>query len=243
MHLASDLSHGSSALSKRVRRLPLVATELGDPGELLMRGIFRLSSFMAADDNLYGDIELDAHGMRALAHPTRLAILLRLQRHGPDTATGLSAHVGVSPSVASWHLRHLGEHGLVKDAARQGPGRQRWWEAVSGFRFTAVDDDSADAARALTGVLEQLDGDIPGRWRAEVEPHLEPGWRRLSGRASTLVAVTPAELESIGLAIEKLLAPYVLRRQEAADDWPSDTRNVRILRYTMPELESETDSP
>ena len=45
--------------------------------------------------------------MRALAHPVRLAILSRLQRHGPATATELSEHVDASPSVTSWHLRHL----------------------------------------------------------------------------------------------------------------------------------------
>jgi DNA-binding transcriptional ArsR family regulator len=126
-----------------------------------------------ARGNLFGDVELDARGMRALAHPSRLAILRRLQTHGADRHWAVKA-VGISLSVASWHLRHLAEHGLVKDAARQGPGRQRWWEAVNGFRFAVVDDDSADAARALTGVLEQIDGDLPGRWRAEVEPHLEP---------------------------------------------------------------------
>ena len=33
--------------------------------------------------NPYGDVELDARGMRALAHPVRLAILTRLQSDGP----------------------------------------------------------------------------------------------------------------------------------------------------------------
>lgn len=196
---------------------------------------------MTSDTNAYGDVELDARGMRAIAHPTRLAILLRLQTQGPDTATGVSGHVGVSPSVASWHLRHLAEHGLVRDAAQQGPGRQRWWEAASGFRFMVVDDDSANAARALTGVLEQIEGDIPGRWRAEIEPYLDSTWRRLSGRANTMIAVTPAELEQIGSAIEELLAPYVLRRPTAQEEWPAETRLVRILRYTMPQLETETE--
>lgn len=197
---------------------------------------------MTSDTNAYGDVELDARGMRAIAHPTRLAILLRLQTQGPDTATGVSGHVGVSPSVASWHLRHLAEHGLVRDAAEQGPGRQRWWEAASGFRFVVTDDESANAARALTGVLEQIEGDIPGRWRAEIEPYLETTWRRLSGRANTMIAVTPAELEQIGAAIEELLAPYVLRRPTAQGEWPAGTRLVRILRYTMPELETEPES-
>ena len=85
--------------------------------------------------NPYGDVELDARGMRALAHPVRVAVLSELQRHGPSTATLLSPIVGASPSVTSWHLRHLAEHGLVRDAAGRGSGRERWWEATSrGFR-------------------------------------------------------------------------------------------------------------
>lgn len=187
-------------------------------------------------NNAYGDVELDARGMRALAHPTRLALLHQLQAQGPNTATGLSEPVGVSPSVASWHLRHLAEHGLVEDAPRQGHGRQRWWRAVIGFRYAAVDEESADAARALAGVIEQVEGDLTGRWQAEVEPHLEPEWRRLSGRANTTIEVTAGELEEIESSIEQLLTPYVLRKGTAVEEWPDETREVRILRSTLPGL-------
>jgi DNA-binding transcriptional ArsR family regulator len=70
--------------------------------------------------NPLGDFEItDPQAMRALAHPVRLAILVRLQRHGPATATQLSSFVDASPSVTSWHLRHLSSFGLVEDA---GPG-------------------------------------------------------------------------------------------------------------------------
>ena len=90
--------------------------------------------------NPYGDIELTPRGMRALAHPTRLAILSRLQRHGPSTATALSAEVGATPSVTSWHLRHLARFGLVRDAEPSGDRRERRWEAVArGFAFDAAD--------------------------------------------------------------------------------------------------------
>ena len=47
--------------------------------------------------NPYGDIELDARGMRALAHPVRVRLLTELQRHGPSTATLLSPTVGATP--------------------------------------------------------------------------------------------------------------------------------------------------
>ena len=190
--------------------------------------------------NPYGDVELDARGMRALAHPVRLAILTRLQNEGPSTATRLSETVGASPSVTSWHLRQLAAHGLVRDAsdaaARRDHGRERWWEAVSrGFRFAAdPDDQAADAARALEQVMESVEGDLVARWRAVDEPLLEPEWRRLAGRANTRILVTGQELEAVEAAIEQLLAPYVLRKDQPAGSHPPGTRSVRLLRYTMP---------
>lgn len=193
--------------------------------------------------NAYGDVELDALGMRALAHPTRLALLRELQAGGPNTATGLSAPVGVSPSVASWHLRHLAEHHLVEDAPQQGHGRQRWWRAVTGFRYVAADGESADAARVLTAVIEQVEGDLVERWRAEVEPQLEPRWRQLSGRANTTVLVTAAELVRLEAAIEALLTPYVLRKELPVDERPADVRTVRVLRHTLPELGTSELAP
>ena len=94
--------------------------------------------------------------------------------------------------MTSWHLRQLAAHGLVRDAsdaaALRDHGRERWWEAVArGFRFAAEpDDESVQAATALEQVMESVEGDLVGRWRAEDEPRLEPeGGARLAGRANT----------------------------------------------------------
>jgi DNA-binding transcriptional ArsR family regulator len=191
--------------------------------------------------NRYGDIELDAQGMRALAHPVRLAILIRLQRHGPSTATALSPEVGASPSVTSWHLRHLAKHGLVRDSDAGRSGRERWWEAASrGIRFTATDDAAREAQRVLASVMEQVEGDLPRQWAAEVEPRLETPWRAAAGRSNTTVLVTLDELTAIEDAIEALLAPYVLRKDAAAESVPPDARRVRLLRYVLPELRGQS---
>lgn len=187
--------------------------------------------------NPYGDIELDATGMRALAHPVRLAVLTQLQLAGPSTATRLAEHVGASPSVTSWHLRHLAEHGLVRDADIVGKGRERWWQAAArGFRFEATDQASTDAARELARVLESADGDIVGRWHREAEPGLEPQWRRLAGRSSTRILVTAAELAELDTAIEELMAPFVLRKDADPAEVPVGARGVRVLRHVLPEL-------
>lgn len=181
--------------------------------------------------NPYDDIELDAVGMRVLAHPVRLAILTRLQRRGAATATMLAPEVGATPSVTSWHLRHLAKHGLVRDAEQAGgSGRERWWEAAGrGFRFTG----GGEAARALTQVMEEVEGDVVARWRAEVEPTLEQEWQEAAGRSNTRVLVTADELADLEAAIEQLLAPYVLRKDTQVP--VPGARGVRILRHTMPE--------
>jgi predicted ArsR family transcriptional regulator len=194
--------------------------------------------------NPYGDIELDAQGMRALAHPVRLAILTTLQNHGPSTATALAPTVGASPSVTSWHLRHLAKHGLVRDSSAQSSGRERWWEAASrGFRFTAQDEAGREAQQMLTAVLEQVEGDLPGQWARDVEPRLEPQWRRVAGRANTTILVTLEELDAIESAIETLLAPYVLRKDATPDDIPAQARGVRLLRYVLPEPGRDEGEP
>lgn len=186
--------------------------------------------------NPYGDVELSPKSMRALAHPVRLAILSRLQGHGPSTATTLAPLVGATPSVTSWHLRHLAEHGLVRDADVEADGRQRWWEAVgTGFRFTPPADDAGhDAASLLSRVMFDQAEHLPAQWVRDTEPLLEPQWRRSAGLSNTTILATADELEEVEVAIEAVLAPYVLRKGEAAAEVPADIRRVRMLRYVLP---------
>jgi DNA-binding Lrp family transcriptional regulator len=184
--------------------------------------------------NPYGDVELSPRGMRALAHPVRLAILSRLQGDGPSTATALAAHVGATPSVTSWHLRHLAEHGLVRDADAGSDARQRWWEAVgTGFRFTPG-EGSLDAASLLSRVMMDQAADLPEQWAREVEPLLEAEWRRSAGLSNTTIELTADELAEVEAAVEQLLAPYVRRKAHTGTS-PEGARRVRVVRYVLPE--------
>ncbi|MFE2532105.1 ArsR/SmtB family transcription factor [Streptomyces sp. NPDC059371] len=185
--------------------------------------------------NRLGDIEItDPKVMRALAHPVRLAILERLQRHGPATATQLAPHVGATPSVTSWHLRHLAGFELVRDAEPGTDRRERRWEAAArGFRFEVPEDeDGRSAARVLSREMFAHSAELPHRWVAETEPELSPEWRRLAGLANTRVVVSAEELAAIEDAIEGVLAPYVTRDPAKR---PSGARGVRLLRYHLPE--------
>ncbi|MFF0746905.1 ArsR/SmtB family transcription factor [Streptomyces sp. NPDC004111] len=193
-------------------------------------------------NNRLGDIEItDPQAMRALAHPVRLAILDRLRRHGPATATELSPHVGATPTVTSWHLRHLAGFGLVRDSEPGPDRRQRRWEAVArGFRFESpkdpADEEGRSAARVLTQQMFLRHAEVPGRWAAEVEPELGPEWSRLAGLADTRLVVSAEELAAVEDAIERVLAPYVTRDP---DERPADARGVRLMRYVLPEGDEE----
>ncbi|MFV8183602.1 MULTISPECIES: helix-turn-helix domain-containing protein [unclassified Streptomyces] len=189
--------------------------------------------------NRLGDLEItDPKAMRALAHPVRLAVLERLQRYGPATATQLSPHVGATPSVASWHLRHLAGFGLVRDAEGGADRRERRWEAVArGFRFRSPEDeDGASAARALSWEMFARAAELPERWATETEPELDPSWRRTAGLANTRIVVSADELAAIEDAVEAVLAPYVTRDPAQR---PPGARGVRLLRYLLPEAFDE----
>ncbi|WP_410812669.1 ArsR/SmtB family transcription factor [Micromonospora sp. 067-2] len=187
-------------------------------------------------NNPYGDFEItEPQTLRALAHPVRLAILDHLQRHGPATATGLSPHVGATPSVVSWHLRHLATFGLVTDAEGATSRRERWWQAVArGFRFTLPDDAEGQvAARQLRGEMFARTAEAPQQWLLNDEPRLDAEWRGLAGLADTRFVATADELRQLERAVEELLAPYVRRKDEKTP--PDGARLVRMLRYLLPE--------
>ncbi|MGV9212926.1 ArsR/SmtB family transcription factor [Micromonospora sp. RB23] len=186
--------------------------------------------------NPYGDFEItEPQALRALAHPVRLAILDRLQRHGPSTATGLSPHVGATPSVVSWHLRHLATFGLVADADGSTSKRERWWQATArGFRFNLPDDaEGQAAARQLRGEMFARYAETPQQWLLQEEPRLDDTWRALAGVADTSFIATPDEMRQLEEAIEELLAPYVRRKDD--DTPPAGAQVVRMLRYLLPE--------
>lgn len=186
--------------------------------------------------NLLGDVELDARGMRALAHPVRLAILRQLRENGPNTATGLSPYVGASPSVTSWHLRHLAEHGLVEDAPGDGHGRKRWWQAAGkGFRFTA-DAEDPEAASLLREAIERSEEGLVDRWMTETRPRLDVEWLQVATRWNTGLVATPDELRHFDRALEELVAPLVNRDP---DQIPDGARPVRMLHYLLPAAADE----
>ncbi len=71
------------------------------------------------------DVDLDPDLFRALAEPTRIAIVRVLILAGGSANVGtIAAQVDVDPSVVSRHLRDLAQAGVL-DVDRRG--RERWY--------------------------------------------------------------------------------------------------------------------
>src|SRR5579875_3635314 len=95
----------------------------------------------------------DPKDMRALAHPTRMALLEVLSLHGELTATQAAALVGESPSSCSFHLRTLAKHGFVEETG-SGQGRQRPWRlAHLGTSIPLFEDPESSVAADALGAM------------------------------------------------------------------------------------------
>jgi DNA-binding transcriptional ArsR family regulator len=175
------------------------------------------------------DLEItDPSAMRALADPVRLAVLERLQRDGPATSGALAAQVGAPPDAIDGHLHELAAFGIVVQ------GDEAWRAVARGIRFDpAADEESQAAYRALSNDVFLRAHELPKRWLADDEPHLEPEWRGVSGLSNARVSMTIEEAQALDARMEALLEPYVNR-----DPAPEGTRKVRWLRYVLPERSS-----
>ena len=178
--------------------------------------------------NELGDLEItDPKAMRALAHPTRLSLLERLQRDGPATAAELAGRLGTTSATTGRHLGLLGTFGLV---TRDG---SVWRAVAKGLYFEPGDDAESQAAyRALANQMFLRSDELPRQWLAHDEPRLPPDWLRVSGLSNARMLMSVDEAAALDAEMEKLLEPYVTR--ETADA-PPDARHVRWLRYVLPD--------
>ncbi len=148
--------------------------------------------------------------LRALSHPTRLALLELLNEEGPLTATQAGERLGESPANASFHLRMLAKYGYVEEAPG-GRGRQRPWQVV--HQATSIlGDELGPEARLAAGALLQLirERDLQRLQAYEsTRAHYPKEWREASQEVRLLVHLTAAELAELFGSIESVLEPYL----------------------------------
>lgn len=174
----------------------------------------------------------DPRELRALSHPTRLALLELLDTEGPLTATQAGELIGESPANASFHLRMLARYGFVEEA-EGGRGRQRPWRATP--QVQEIPDDLTPeaqiAAEAFVDLLRARDADRLRAWGSTRE-HYPKDWRDAANEMRLSVHLTAAELAGLNQAIEAALRPYVQRETGGAR--PVDALPVSIALQAFP---------
>jgi DNA-binding transcriptional ArsR family regulator len=161
----------------------------------------------------------DARRLRALAEPARLAIMQLLSVRGPRTATQLAQDLGLTPSLASYHLRELAAAGFV--AAQAHPDRrQRPWRVVEpDFTLDSepgAGDPQADGAiRKVEASMMQRNSEVLTAF-SQHRHEYSAQWRRAVFIAQNTLAMTPSSLTSFAGELTSLVDKY--RQAPPADD-------------------------
>lgn len=185
----------------------------------------------------------DPKALRALAHPTRLALVSLLRRHGPLTATRAGELLGESSASASFHLRQLAKYGLVEEAGG-GQGRQRPWRATAMFTGWPDVSDSPELAAAsslLRGVLAERYFQHLMRWLESWDSEPE-AWQEAAHFGDTLLYVTADELRELAREEQALMDRY-LERLTRPGLRPPGARPVVYLHLAFPGDLSGTREP
>ncbi|MFI6446691.1 helix-turn-helix domain-containing protein [Kitasatospora sp. NPDC050543] len=176
----------------------------------------------------------DPKAMRAVAHPTRLALLDALARHEPLTATEAGELIGESPTNCAFHLRTLAKYGFVEEAG-EAPGRRRPWRLThAGFTVDPAEGDAelSHAAEALARLLWDT-------WlgRAGVVNARRVGfsgaWQQVTSGTESLAYVTPEEAEQLTVELREVIDRYRDRLEDPARR-PAGSLPVELLLFSYP---------
>jgi predicted ArsR family transcriptional regulator len=191
---------------------------------------------MAAEEPTAGTVKrlTDPRALRALAHPTRLALVGLLRTQGPLTATKAGELLGLSSASASFHLRQLAKYGLVEEAGG-GRGRERPWRATAmftGWPEVADTPELAAASSLMRAVLAERYFEQLMRWLEDRDSEPE-AWQEAAHFGDSLVYVTAEELHDLGRQERALLGRY-LDRTARPELRPPGARPVVYLHLAFP---------
>ena len=171
----------------------------------------------------------DPKELRALTHPTRLAIIDLFAIEPTVTATRCAEVTGESVASCSYHLGMLAKYGYIGEAPG-GQGRERPWQLLRKTRdwsSQGTDTEGALAAEALTDVYidHAMSQMKTAMRRATREP--EP-WRHGSGLSGGTAYLTPDELAALNDELIEICKRYV-DRTERPELRPDGARPVRLF--------------
>jgi DNA-binding transcriptional ArsR family regulator len=182
----------------------------------------------------------DLGTLKALAHPLRMKLYRALFVTEAATASRLGELVDEAPSLVSYHLRKLAEHGLIEQAeARSGDGRERWWQPASDG-VSIRDQDFRDApekvaAHLAASRLFQEQRSELYRTYLDERAHWGAEWNEAAHDSEALLRLTAAELAALKKDMHDLLTKYDEegRAREAAGE-TQGRENVALHVYGFP---------
>jgi DNA-binding transcriptional ArsR family regulator len=176
----------------------------------------------------------DPRALRALAHPTRLALVGLLRLEGPLTATQAGAMLGESSGSTSFHLRQLARYGMVEEAGG-GQGREKPWRATANFTQWSDDSEEPGAAEAAglfsSFVAERYFEDL--RHWLQAEPGEPQEWRDAAQFGDTVLYLTAEELADLKRQTQAMTDRF-LDRHGHPERRPPGARPVTYLHLAFP---------
>jgi predicted transcriptional regulator len=175
----------------------------------------------------------DAKGMRAMAHPVRMALLELFNFRETLTATQASEALGESPANCAFHLRTLAKYGFVHEAGG-GKGRERPWALTNRSITVETEQEDPQAALAAAELTRYWFERWVDRARRELgSPSRIPGWDKASGWSGSHMFLTADEVVRLRTDMRRLLNPYESRLADPALR-PEGALPVEWMIFTSP---------
>lgn len=183
----------------------------------------------------------DLSRLKAFTNPLRMQLYRLLYAAGTATASQLAEQVDQAPSLVSYHLRKLAEHGFVAEASgRSADGRERWWQVASdeGWGFRDSDfTDTPEGAAAVGAVTRAIfDGRVT-QYRTYLDQGATWGreWTDAAFSSEWVLDLTPAELAEMNDELEAVARRW--RDRGRASGAAGDTggrEHVSVHLYGFP---------
>jgi DNA-binding transcriptional ArsR family regulator len=151
----------------------------------------------------------DAKAMRAMAHPTRLALLELIRSEGEITASQAAELLDDSPGNMSWHLQTLGKYGFIEEAPG-AKGRSRPWKIASlsnRFRSSPDDPSALAAGQALQMTVIERNYELTREWWSHQQSFARE-WRDAAFMTDSVSYVTPEEMAELAEQLTELLMQF-----------------------------------
>ncbi|WP_030231431.1 winged helix-turn-helix domain-containing protein [Streptomyces sp. NRRL S-350] len=183
----------------------------------------------------------DLSRLKAFTNPLRMQLYRLLYAAGSATASHLAEQVGQAPSLVSYHLRKLAEHGFVAEASgRSTDGRERWWQVTSeegwGFRESDL-SGTPEGAAAVGAVTSAIIDSRTAQYRAYLDQGAAWGaeWTDAAFSAEWLLDLNPAELAEMRDELQELSRRWRERGKAArATGDTADREHVSVHLYGFP---------